>query len=151
MKLTRRQALGFSAGAAAFAITGLRVAPANAGVEEAKAMMMDFSGGKEPVAGKLTLTAPEIAENGNTVPISVSVDSAMSGDDMVEAVMIIAEDNPNPGVATFRFTEMSGAAAATTRMRLARTQNVIALARMKDGSVYSDTRQVKVTIGGCGG
>ena len=99
----------------------------------------------------MSLNAPEIAENGNTVPISVSVESAMSGDDLVESVMLVADGNPNPAVATFHFTEMSGKAEATTRMRLAKTQNVIAVARMKDGSVFSDTKLVKVTIGGCGG
>ena len=112
---------------------------------------MEFAGGKTPEAGKLSLTAPEIAENGNTVPISVSVDSKMMEGDMVESVIILADGNPNPEVATFNFTAMSGAAAATTRMRLAKTQNVIAVARMADGSVYMDKKEVKVTIGGCGG
>jgi sulfur-oxidizing protein SoxY len=65
--------------------------------------------------------------------------------------MILADGNPNPAVATFHFTELSGKASATTRMRLAKTQDVIAVAKMKDGSVFSDTKQVKVTIGGCGG
>src|SRR5690606_2573220 len=111
----------------------------------------EFAGGKTPETGKLTLTAPEIAENGNTVPISVEVESTMSGDDLVESVMILADGNPNPDVATFNFTEASGVAAATTRMRLAKTQNVLALARMKDGTVYMDKKEVKVTIGGCGG
>ena len=75
----------------------------------------------------------------------------MDGDDVVESVMIGADGNPNPEVATFHFTAMSGAAEATTRMRLAKTQNVIAVARMADGSVYMDKKEVKVTIGGCGG
>ena len=112
---------------------------------------MEFTGGKTPETGKITLTAPEIAENGNTVPVSVSVESAMEGDDLVESVMIVADGNPNPAVATFHFTPMSGEAAATSRMRLAQTQNVIAVARMKDGSVFMDKKLVKVTIGGCGG
>ncbi len=151
MKLDRRQVLGLTAGAAVFAVAGIRVNPASAAAEETKKQVMEFTGGKEPASGKITLKAPEIAENGNTVPISVSVESAMSGDDVVESVIILAEGNPNPEVATFHFTEMSGEASATTRMRLAKTQNVVAVAKMKDGSVYSDTRLVKVTIGGCGG
>jgi sulfur-oxidizing protein SoxY len=65
--------------------------------------------------------------------------------------MILADGNPRPEVATFHFTALSGTAAATTRMRLAKTQNVIALAKMADGSVYMDKKEVKVTIGGCGG
>ena len=151
MEFTRRQALGLGAGAAALAVAGFGFTPAFANAEDTEKRIMEFSGGKKPEAGKITLTAPEIAENGNTVPISISVESAMSGDDLVESVMILAEGNPNPAVATFHFTELSGQASATTRMRLAKTQNVIAVAKMKDGSVFSDTRQVKVTIGGCGG
>jgi len=151
MKLDRRQVLGLTAGAAVLAVAGVRVNPASAAAEETKKKVMEFTGGKEPASGKITLKAPEIAENGNTVPISVSVESAMSGDDLVESVIILAEGNPNPEVATFHFTELSGEASATTRMRLAKTQNVVAVAKMKDGSVYSDTRLVKVTIGGCGG
>jgi sulfur-oxidizing protein SoxY len=151
MNLNRRQALAVSAGAAAFVVAGLRLDPASATPEATAKAIADFAGGKTPGTGKLTLTAPEIAENGNTVPISVSVESAMSGDDLVQSVMILAEGNPNPAVATFNFTAMSGAAEATTRMRLAKTQNVIAVAKMADGSVYMDKKEVKVTIGGCGG
>jgi sulfur-oxidizing protein SoxY len=151
MKLTRRNVLGLSVGAAAFTLVGSRIGPANAATDATEKAMMDFTGGKEPAKGKITLTAPEIAENGNTVPITVDVESAMAGDDLVESIMILADGNPNPAVATFNFTELSGKASATTRMRLAKTQDVIAIAKMKDGSVFSDTKQVKVTIGGCGG
>lgn len=151
MKINRREALAFSAGAVVVAVAGFGVAPALADVGETEKAIQEFAGGKTPQAGKLKLTAPEIAENGNTVPISVEVESAMAGDDLVQSVMILAEGNPNPAVATFNFTEASGAAAATTRMRLAKTQNVIALAMMKDGSVFMDKKEVKVTIGGCGG
>ena len=151
MTINRRQMLMLSAGAAAFAATSLHAKRAAASAEDAEKKIMEFAGGKTPESGKLSLTAPEIAENGNTVPISVSVDSKMMEGDMVESVIILADGNPNPEVATFNFTAMSGAAAATTRMRLAKTQNVIAVARMADGSVYMDKKEVKVTIGGCGG
>jgi sulfur-oxidizing protein SoxY len=151
MQLTRRQTLGLAGGAAALAVAGFQITPALASAEDTTKRIMEFTGGKEPAAGKISLNAPEIAENGNTVPISVSVESAMSGDDLVESVMLVADGNPNPAVATFHFTELSGKAEATTRMRLAKTQNVIAVAKMKDGSVFSDTKLVKVTIGGCGG
>lgn len=151
MNINRRQALALSGGAAVFAMVGLQVSPASASAEETEKSIMEFTGGKTPEAGKITLTAPEIAENGNTVPIAVNVESAMSGDDLVQSVIILADGNPNPAVATFNFTEASGVAAATTRMRLAKTQNVIAVAKMADGSVFMDKKQVKVTIGGCGG
>jgi sulfur-oxidizing protein SoxY len=151
MELNRRQALGFSVGAAAFAIAGLRGTAARATPEDTEKLIAEFSGGKAPQTGKIALTAPEIAENGNTVPVTVSVESAMSGDDLVDSIVIYADGNPNPGVATFRFTEMSGSAMATTRIRLAKTQNVVAVAKMKDGSTFMDKKEVKVTIGGCGG
>jgi len=138
-------------GAAAFAVAGGRISPALASVEDTDKAIMDFTGGVAPGEGKITLTAPEIAENGNTVPVSVSVESAMEGDDLVESVILFADGNPNPAVATFHFTAMSGAALATTRMRLAKTQNVVAVAKMKDGSFFIDRKEVKVTIGGCGG
>ena len=151
MELTRRHVLGLTVGAAAFAVAGARITPALASVEDTEKSIMDFTGGTAPGEGRITLTAPEIAENGNTVPVSVSVESAMEGDDLVESVILFADGNPNPAVATFHFTEMSGAALATTRMRLAKTQNVVAVAKMKDGSFFIDRKEVKVTIGGCGG
>ena len=149
MSLTRRRALALTGGVAAFALAGGRIA--FAGADETQAAIAAFTGGAAPEAGKITLDAPEIAENGNTVPISVSVESPMSADDYVESVTILAEGNPNPEVATFHFTAMSGSAGATTRIRLAKTQNVIAIAKMSNGSTYMDKKEVKVTIGGCGG
>lgn len=151
MKINRREALALSGGAAVLAMMGFSASVAYASTEDTDKAIMDFTGGKTPEKGKITLTAPEIAENGNTVPISINVESAMAGDDLVQSVIILADGNPNPAVATFNFTEASGAAAATTRMRLAKTQNVVAVAKMADGSVYMDKKQVKVTIGGCGG
>ena len=151
MTLTRRRVLALTAGAAVLPALQFLPGSAFAAAEDAAKVVGDFAGGKEPLTGKIKLTAPEIAENGNTVPITVEVDSKLADGDMVESVMILADGNPRPEVATFHFTALSGAAAATTRMRLAKTQNVIALAKMADGSVYMDKKEVKVTIGGCGG
>jgi len=151
MQVTRRQALGLSAGGMAFLALGPGMKLALADEAATEKSLMEFTGGKTPAAGKVTLKAPEIAENGNTVPISVSVDSEMTAGSYVQSVTLLAEGNPNPAVATFHFSPMSGEASATTRMRLAKTQNVIAVAKMSDGSVYMDKKQVKVTIGGCGG
>ena len=150
MKFTRRETFAVAAGLAAFGVAGLRATEASATEEEAMKAVMEFAGG-EPQAGRISLTAPEIAENGNTVPVTVSVESPMTDADHVQSVVLYADGNPNPFVITFNFTPMSGEATATTRIRLAKTQNVIAVARMKDGSVYMDKKEVKVTIGGCGG
>ena len=150
-QVTRREALGLSAGALALVALGSGPKLALADEAATEKSLMAFTGGKTPQTGKITLNAPEIAENGNTVPISVAVESEMTESFYVEAVTLLADGNPNPGVATFHFSPMSGEAAATTRMRLAKTQNVVAIARMNDGSVFMDKKEVKVTIGGCGG
>ncbi len=138
MQLTRRDALALGAGAAALAVLPMRAMAA--GEEQIAA----FTGGADIGEGGLTLDAPEIAENGNTVPISVSAPGA-------EAVMVLALGNPTPPVATFNFGPMAGSQSASTRIRLAGTQDVTAIARMADGSFVQATKTVKVTIGGCGG
>jgi len=104
-----------------------------------------------PAEGRVELTLPQIAENGNTVPIEISVDSPMSDTDYVKSVHIFADGNPNPNVATYHFTPASGEARLAARIRLAKTQNVIAIAEMSSGELYMAKSEVKVTIGGCGG
>ncbi len=146
---TRRESLVLG-GAAVAALTLPGVA-AFAKSEDAQATMAKFTGGKTASEGKIELKMPEIAENGNTVPLTISVDSPMTKDDYVKRVIVISEGNPRPEVATFNFTPRSGIAEASTRMRLAKTQNVVAVAEMSDGSFRMVKRQVKVTIGGCGG
>lgn len=151
MNISRRKMISTAVTAAVGSIFATRLGRALASPEDAKALIDSFTGGAAPATGTITLKTPEIAENGNTVPISFSVDSPMTEDSYVESVMIVAEQNPLPNVATFHFTPASGIAKASTRMRLAKTQNVIAVAKMSDGSVFSETKNIKVTIGGCGG
>ncbi len=151
METTRREFLAFGAGAVAFASGASLSLPAAAEVDLTAKAIAEFTGGKEPQAGKVELTVPEIAENGNTVPVAFMVDSEMTAESYVTDVLVLADGNPRPGVATFRFSPMSGEAAASTRIRLAKTQNVVAVARMNDGSLFMDKKLVKVTIGGCGG
>ncbi|MDA5094542.1 thiosulfate oxidation carrier protein SoxY [Aliiroseovarius sp. KMU-50] len=138
MKFTRREALALGLGATAVAMLPMR---ASAAADEAIAA---FTGGAEIGEGGLTLTAPEIAENGNTVPVSVDAPGA-------SAIIILATGNPTPGVAQFNFGPAAGSQAASTRIRLAGTQDVVAIAKMADGSFVQAKSIVKVTIGGCGG
>lgn len=138
MKFTRRDALALGLGATAVAMLPMR---ALAAADEAIAA---FTGGAEMGEGGITLTAPEIAENGNTVPISVDAPGAAS-------ILLLAAGNPTPGVAQFNFGEAAGSQAASTRIRLAGTQDVVAIAKMADGSFVKAQSTVKVTIGGCGG
>jgi sulfur-oxidizing protein SoxY len=134
----RREFLTIGAGAVAAMALPLS---ALAAAEDAIAA---FTGGAEVAEGGVELTAPEMAENGNTVPISVSAEGA-------EEIIVLAAGNPNPDVATFKFGPLAGSHEASTRIRLAGTQDVIAVARMPDGSFLRTAKEVKVTIGGCGG
>lgn len=108
-------------------------------------------GNAKPIDGKVTIEMPEIAENGNTVPFSIVVDSPMTDKDYIKAIHVIATANPQPGVATFRLTPLAGKATVSSRLRLARTQDVITIAEASDGRFLMSKRNVKVTIGGCGG
>jgi sulfur-oxidizing protein SoxY len=148
LMLNRRQALAVGAGAAAV-LSGI-VSPAFA-KNDVDELIQKFTGGKKPAEGKVKLDLPEIAENGNTVPMTVSVDSPMTEQSYVSEVMVVTDGNPRAGVVTFHFSPASGVAEANTRIRLASTQNVIAVAKMNDGSLFTASKQVKVTIGGCGG
>lgn len=150
MKIDRRKFV--LSGVALSAATSIGVMPSFAvDAVTSDDRVKEFTGGASVGEGKISLTTPEIAENGNTVPIAVEVDSPMTSDDYVQSVMILADGNPNPEVVTFNFTSMSGVAAAKTRIRLAKTQNIVAVAKMSDGSFQMASNQVKVTIGGCGG
>ena len=145
--INRRQVIAGSAGALAVAAFG--VAPAHA--NNAPDLIKAFTGGKQATEGKVKLDLPEIAENGNTVPMTISVDSPMTEASHVTDVLVVGDGNPNGGMVMFQFSPLSGVAEANTRIRLAATQNIIAVARMNDGSFFTASRQVKVTIGGCGG
>ena len=147
-QVSRRQALALGAGALA-AAAGLPAAAL--AKNDADEIVKAFAGGKEPQKGKVKLDLPEIAENGNTVPMTVSVESPMTAEAHVTDILVLADQNPRAGVVRFRLSPLSGVAEANTRIRLAETQNVVALARMNDGSVFMDSKLVKVTIGGCGG
>jgi sulfur-oxidizing protein SoxY len=105
----------------------------------------------EPKDGRIVIKAPEIAENGNSVPVTVSVESPMTDSDYVKAIHVVADGNPNPNVISISFTPASGKAQADFRVRMAQTQKIIAVAETSDGKLFMASREVKVTIGGCGG
>ena len=139
MELTRRDAFALGAGAAALVFM-----PRLAWADDTQAAIDAFTGGADVADGGVDLTTPEIAENGNTVPVEVAAEGAAS-------IMILAAGNPNPGVATFHFGKLAASSEAKTRIRLAGTQDVVAVAKMADGSFAKAQKAVKVTIGGCGG
>ncbi|MBB5222810.1 sulfur-oxidizing protein SoxY [Amaricoccus macauensis] len=139
MDYTRRQTLLMALGATAAALVLPQAA--RAAIDEAVAA---FTGGAEIGSEGITLTAPEIAENGNTVPIEVDAPGAVS-------IIVLAGGNPSPGVVTFNFGPLAAEQRASTRIRLATTQDVHAIAKLADGRFVQTSSEVKVTIGGCGG
>jgi len=118
---------------------------------DADELIKKFTGGRTATEGRVRLDLPEIAENGAAVPMTISVESPMTEQSYVRDVLVVADGNPRGGIATFHFSPASGVAEVNTRIRLAETENVIAIAKMNDGSVFKTSKQVKVTIGGCGG
>lgn len=141
MKFTRRETMVMAGVAGAATVMPLSLFADEAMVTEA---INGFTEGADIAEGGVELTTPEIAENGNTVPVEVSAEGAT-------AIMLLAEGNPTPNVVVFNFGPKAGAAAASTRIRLAGTQNVTAIAKLADGSFAKASKEVKVTIGGCGG
>lgn len=152
MKLNfdRRQVLVLGAGCALTGVVGFGVTPAHA-KNDIDEVIKKFTDGKSVAQGRVKLDVPEIAENGNTVPMTVSVESPMTPQNYVQEVLVVADGNPRSGIATFKFGPNTGVAEANTRVRLASTQNITAVAKMSDGNFFSVTKEVKVTIGGCGG
>ena len=106
-------------------------------------------GDREPQPGGMTLTLPKIAETGNSVPLTVTVDSPMTPADHVLRVHVFVPGNPEPVASTYHVGTRAGRAQISTQIRLARTQTVLALAEMSDGSVRSDAASLVVTLGAC--
>jgi sulfur-oxidizing protein SoxY len=107
-------------------------------------------GGATPVDGKISVDLPDTADNGNFVPITVAVDNPMTDADHVKAIHLLSTANPHAHVATFHLSPINAVARVQSRMRLAKTQDVIVLATLSNGDVLVSTTRVKVTIGGCG-
>ena len=150
--VTRRHALVVM-GVGGLAVAGASLLPRDAAADAAsmEAAIKKKIGGGATKSGRITLDLPQIAENGNTVPIGIEVDSPMTDSDYVKVVHVFAQENPRSNVVSIYFRPANGVAKASTRMRMIRTQNVVAVAQMSDGSLYRETVEVKVTIGGCGG
>jgi len=106
-------------------------------------------GTREPQPGGVTLRLPKIAETGNSVPLTVTVESPMTPDEHVLRLHVFVEGNPEPVAATYHLGARAGKAEISTRLRLARSQTVLALAEMSDGSVRSGTASIVVTLGAC--
>lgn len=108
-----------------------------------------IAGARAPQPGRVHLGLPQLAENGNSVPLDLGVNSPMSEADHVRSVHVLAERNPRPLVASFQLGPQAGRAHLSLRIRLAGSQRVLALAVMADGSCWSAEAEVVVTSAAC--
>ena len=138
MSLTRRDVLRLGAAAAA----AMLPAGAPAASNRVSQAIAEFTGGATPLDGGVVLEVPEIADNGGAVPVRVAAEGA-------RRIALFADGNPSPGVAVFAFGRLA-TPAASTRIRLGGSQNVIAVAELADGTYRKASRAVAVTAGGCG-
>ncbi|WP_442957082.1 SoxY-related AACIE arm protein [Phreatobacter sp. AB_2022a] len=123
--------------------------PAQATPDAMAAAIAAFTGGAPVTAGRVRLDVPPLVENGNAVPLTVSAESPMTAADHVTAIAVFNEKNPQPNVATGYFGPRSGRATFATRIRLADTQRLTAIARMSDGTFWSASAEVIVTLAAC--
>lgn len=143
IRVTRRDAM---LAGAAFVVLAR---PASATPASMASAMQDFTGGAEARPGRVKLDVPALVDNGNSVAVTVAVDSPMLPGDHVRRIAIFNEKNPQPGVATFHLGPRSGRASIATRMRLADSQRVTAIAELSDGTYWSHSADVIVTLAAC--
>jgi sulfur-oxidizing protein SoxY len=147
---TRRQFLGL-AGAAAVLGTApvVTLRPAEATPEMLASAIRNVTGGAAVKTGKVKLDVPPLVENGNTVPLTVSVAHPMAPEDHVSSIHVFNEKNPQPNVANFHLGPHAGRAQVSTRIRLTDSQKVVAIAKLSDGSFWSASADVVVTLAAC--
>ena len=123
--------------------------PASATPEAMTTAVRELTGGARPQTGKVKLDLSELVENGNAVPVTVTVDSAMTASDHVRRIALFTERNPRPEVAVFQLGPAAGRARVDTRIRLATSQQVLALAQLGDGTWWQHRVDVIVTLAAC--
>lgn len=150
-RCSRRRFLGTAAGAAAgFGLASvIAVEPARATPSSMQDAIRKVAGAATITAGRVKLELPPLSENGNAVPLAVRVESPMTEKDHVKAVHVFTEKNPQPDVVSFHLGPRAGRATVATRIRLADSQTVIAVAELSDGSFWSDRASVVVTLAAC--
>jgi sulfur-oxidizing protein SoxY len=148
---TRRRFLGLAGGAAAIGAFPIAVSlrPAEATPELMATAVRAVTGGAPVQTGKVKLDIPPLVENGNSVPMTVSVASAMTATDYVKSIHVFNEKNPQPNLGNFYLKPSAGRAQVSTRVRLADSQKITAIAKLSDGSFWSTTTDVVVTLAAC--
>jgi sulfur-oxidizing protein SoxY len=150
MPTTRRQFLNL-AGSVTFAGTMpiVTLRPLEATPAMLSAAIRNIVGEAPVRAGKVKLDIPPLVENGNTVPMTVSVASPMTANDYVKSIHVFNEKNPQPNIGNFHLGPSSGRAQVSTRIRLADTQKVVAIARLSDDTFWQVTTEIVVTLAAC--
>jgi sulfur-oxidizing protein SoxY len=143
---TRREFFALAGGAAVFAVT-LRTAEATPAM--LASAIRNVVGTAAVKTGKVKLEVPPLVENGNTVPMTVSVDSPMAPEDHVKSIHVFNEKNPQPNIGNFYLSPQAGRAQVSTRIRLADSQKVVAIAKLSDGTFWSASVDVVVTLAAC--
>jgi len=146
---TRRRFLAATAGLAGgigFAVAPRRADATLAAMEEAVRKVI---GTAQVRKGRVKLDVPPLIDNGNSIPLSVVVESPMTATNHVKAIHVFAERNPLPNILSVQLTPRSGRARVATRVRLADTGTVLAIAQMSDGSFWSDSTHIVVTLSAC--
>ena len=147
---SRRQFLGLAGGAAVLgAVPVVTVRPVEATPAMLASAMRNIVGEAPVRIGKVKLDVPPLVENGNTVPMTVSVSNPMTPDDYVKSIHVFNEKNPQPNVGNFYLGQRAGRAQISTRIRLADSQKIVAIARLSDGSFWSVSVDVVVTLAAC--
>jgi sulfur-oxidizing protein SoxY len=150
MATTRRQFLAIAGGVTvAGTIPVVAVQPLGATPAMLNSAIRNVVGEAPIRTGKVKLDIPPLVENGNTVPVTVSVASPMTADDYVKSIHLFNEKNPQPNIGNFHLTPSSGRAQVSTRIRLADTQKVVAIARLSDDSFWQATAEIVVTLAAC--
>jgi sulfur-oxidizing protein SoxY len=147
---SRRQFLGLAGGAAVLgALPVVIVRPAEATPAMLASAIQTVTGGAAVQSGKVKLDIPPLVENGNTVPMTVTVAHPMAPEDHVTSVHVFNEKNPQPNIANFHLSPQNGRAQVSTRIRLADSQKIVAIAKLSDGSFWSASVDVVVTLAAC--
>jgi sulfur-oxidizing protein SoxY len=147
---TRRQFLSLAGAAAVLgAVPVVTLRPAGATPAMLTAAIRNVVGTAVVRTGKVKLDVPPLVENGNTVPMTVSVASPMTPDDHVKSIHVFNEKNPQPNIGNFYLGPRCGRAQVSTRIRLADSQKIVAIARLSDGSFWSVSVDVVVTLAAC--
>jgi sulfur-oxidizing protein SoxY len=146
---TRRRFLALSAATIGALPVAIRVRPVEATPETMATAIRAVTNGATVQTGKVKLDIPPLVENGNSVPMTVSVTSPMTANDYVKSIHVFNEKNPQPNLGNFYLGPRAGRAQISTRVRLADSQKIIAIAKLSDGSLWSTTADVVVTLAAC--